>query len=63
MKEIPVVFHNGSTYYYHFITIHCLGENTGKYITFSEPIKKEEDNGIKVSDNDKDITLIKKKKQ
>ena len=49
-KEIPVVFHNGSTYDYHFIIkqlarefkgyFHCLGENTEKYITFSVPIKK-----------------------
>ena len=50
-KEIPVVFHNGSTYDYHFIIkelakefegeFKCLGENTEKYITFSVPIKKE----------------------
>ena len=50
-KEIPVVFHNGSTYDYHFIikqlarefkgNFECLGENTEKYI----PIKKEHDNG------------------
>ena len=49
-KEIPVVFHNGSTYDYHFIIkelvkefdgkFECLGENTKKYITFSAPIKK-----------------------
>ena len=54
-KEIPVVFHNGSTYDYHFIIkqstkefegqFECLGENTEKYITFSAPIKKELDNG------------------
>ena len=54
-KKIPVVFHNGSTYDYHFIIkqlarefkgyFHCLGENTEKYITFSVPIKKEHDNG------------------
>ena len=53
-KEIPVVFHNGSTYDYHFIikqlarelkgNFECLGENTEKYITFSAPIKKEHDN-------------------
>ena len=53
-KEIPVVFHNGSTYDYHFIInklakefdgqLECLGENTEKYITFSVPIKKELDN-------------------
>ena len=49
-KEIPVVFHNGSTYDYHFIIkqlaiefkgeFKCLGENTEKFITFSLPIKK-----------------------
>ena len=54
-KEIPVVFHNGSTYDYHFIikqlarkfkgNFECLGENTEKYITFSVRIKKEHDNG------------------
>ena len=53
-KEIPVVFHNGSTYDYHFIikelvkefdgNFECLGENTGKYITFSVPIKKKIEN-------------------
>ena len=53
-KEIPIVFHNGSTYDYHFIInklakefdgqLECLGENTGKYITFSVPISKELDN-------------------
>ena len=54
-KEIPIVFHNGSTYDYHFIInklakefdgqLECLGENTEKYITFSVPISKELDNG------------------
>ena len=54
-KEIPVVFHNGSKYDYHFIikqlakefkgNFDCLGENTEKYITFSVPIKKELKNG------------------
>ena len=53
-KEIPVVFHNGSTYDYHFIikelakefegNFECLGENTEKYISFSVPIKKMIDN-------------------
>ena len=60
-KEIPVVFHNASTYDYHFIVkqlarefkgyFHCLGENTEKYITFSVPIKKVIDND---NDNDND---------
>ena len=50
-KETPVVFHNGSTYDYHFIikelvkefkgNFDCLGENTEKYITFSVPLKKK----------------------
>ena len=54
-KEIPVVFHNGSVYDYHFIIkelakefdgqFECLGENTEKYITFSVPLKEELDNG------------------
>ena len=44
-QEIPVVFHNGSTYDYHFIIkeltkefegqFECLGENTEKYNFFS----------------------------
>ena len=48
------MFHNGSTYDYHFIirelakefkgNCECLGENTEKYITFSVPIKKKIDN-------------------
>ena len=50
-KKIPVVFHNGSTYDYHFI-INKLAkefygqlEYTEKCITFSVPISKELDNG------------------
>ena len=56
-KEIPVVFHNGSTYDYDFIIkkladesegeFECLGENTERYISFSVPFKKENDNGKK----------------
>ena len=59
-KEIPVVFHNGSTYDYHFIikalvkefngSFECLGENTKKYITFSVPLKK------KIKNKDIEIT-------
>ena len=54
-KEITIVFHNGSSYDYHFITkklakefegqFNFLGENTGKCITFSAPVKKGLDNG------------------
>ena len=50
-NEIPVVFHNASTYDYHFIIkelanefegkLECLGENTEKYKTFSVQIEKE----------------------
>ena len=53
-KESPIVFHNGSTYDYHFVInqlakefdgqLECLGENREKYIIFSVPIKKEIDN-------------------
>ena len=53
-KEIPIVFHNGSIYDYHFIikelvkesegNFECLGENSEKYITFSVPIKKKIEN-------------------
>ena len=53
-KEIPIVFHNGSTYDYHLIikelvtefkgNFECLGENTENYIAFSVPIKKRIEN-------------------
>ena len=53
-NEIPLVFHNGSTYDYHFIikelvkefegNFECLGENTEKYMTFVVPIKKKIEN-------------------
>ena len=59
-KEIPIVFHNGSIYDYHFIinelvkefegNFECLGENTEKYITFSVPIKKKiENKGLEIT--------------
>ena len=57
-KEIPIVFHNGPTYDYHFMikdlvkqfdgNFECLGENTEKYITFSVPLKKEIKNKNKI---------------
>ena len=50
-KKIPIAFHNGSNYDYQFIIkelaeafekqFTCLGESTGKYITFTVSIKKE----------------------
>ena len=50
VKEIPVLFLNGSVYDYHFIIKYlarefkgnseCLGENTEKYISFTVPFKK-----------------------
>ena len=55
-KEIPIAFHKGSTYHYHFIIkqlakefdgqLECSGENTEKkYYTFSVTIKKDLHNG------------------
>ena len=50
-NEIPVVFHNGSNYDYHFMIkelanefegkLECFGEKTEKYKTFFVPIEKE----------------------
>ena len=50
-RKIPIVFHNGSNYDYHFIIkelaeefkkqFTCLGENTEKYKTFTVPIEEE----------------------
>ena len=65
-NEIPVVFHNGSSYDYHFIMkelanefkgqFECFGKNREKYKTFSVPIVKE----IKKIDKDgyEDITTV-----
>ena len=63
VKEIPVVFHNGSAYDYHFIIkylareftghFECLGENTEKYITFSVPFKKVINNENEDNENGK----------
>ena len=64
-NKIPLVFHNGSTYDYHFIIkelaeefegeFECLGKNTEKYITFSVPIKK----GITKTDKDGNDKILK----
>ena len=64
-KEIPVVFHDGSTYDYHLIIkelakefegeLENLSKNTEKYITFSVPIKKE----IRKKDKDGNDKIIK----
>ena len=52
-KNIPIIFHNGSTYDYFIIkelasecegNFEGLGENTEKYMTFSVPIKKRIEN-------------------
>ena len=66
VKEIPVLFHNGSVYDYHFIikysarefksSSECLGENTEKYISFTVPFKevindKEIKYKIRISDS------------
>ena len=50
-KKVPIVFHNGSNYDYHFIIkelaeefkklFTCLGENAEKDLTFTIPIEKE----------------------
>ena len=66
-NKIPIVFHNGSGYDYHFIIkqlarefkgyFYCLGGNTKKYITFSVPIKKlidEDKDNHNDNDNDSD---------
>ena len=62
-KKIPIVFHNGSNYDYHFIIkelaeefkkqFTCLGENTEKYKTFTVPIGKEV---TKIDKNGEEIT-------
>ena len=53
-KDIPIIIHNASYDTYFIINqlaeefkgkLNCIGENMEKYITFSDPIKKEGDNG------------------
>ena len=67
-KEIPVVFHNDSRYYYRFIIkklaeefkeqLECFGENTEKYIVFSVPLEKELDNSKVVTCKIKSIDTL-----
>ena len=69
-KMIPILFHNGSAYDYHFIIrdlarefkyyLECLGENAETYITFSVTIKKVLDKDKK-DDNDSDTDKNEKK--
>ena len=57
-KRIPLVFHNGTNYDYHFIikelakvfegVINCFEENTGKYKTFSVPKTNEVKRLVKI---------------
>ena len=54
-KDIPVVIHNGSNYVFHLIIteltkefrsdMKCIGANTEKYMSFSVPLKKLNENG------------------
>ena len=56
-KKIPIVLHNSSTYDYHFVIKKLAEEfkgefefeNTEKYIAFSVPLKKENDNSKKIT--------------
>ena len=59
LKEIPVVFHNGSIYDYHFkikklaenlkVNLNVWEKKQEKCITFSLPLKKENDNRKKIT--------------
>ena len=58
-KKITIIFHNGSTYDYHFVIeklaeefkdeFECLGENTEKYVTFSVSLNKNNNNSKKIT--------------
>ena len=62
-KRIPIAFHNGPNYDYHFIIEELaeefkkqftyLKENTEKYVTFTVPIEKEV---IRIDKNGEEIT-------
>ena len=61
-KKVPKVFHNRSSYDYHFITKEfaeefkkqstCLGENLEKHITFTVPIQNE---GTRIDKNGEEV--------
>ena len=61
-NEIPVVFRKGPNYDYHFILkelaseFECIGENTRKYKTFSNPIEIEVTNIYK--DGNENVVTI-----
>ena len=61
-KKIPIVFHDGSKYDYHFIIKElaenfkkqytCLGENSAKYITFTvQEVTGTDKNGEEITKN------------
>ena len=64
LKEIPIVFYNGSNYDYHFILkesaegfekqFTCLEGNTEKYIAFSVLIAKEV---TRIDKNEEEVTI------
>ena len=54
-KNIPVIFHNGSTKEFEG-QLECFGENTEKCITFSVPVNKEITK-IDKDDNDKIVNV------
>ena len=70
-NEIPVVFHNGWNYDYHFIVkeltnefkgqFKCRGENAEKHTNFSFPIEKET-RKLEKEGNEDIITISYKKK-
>ena len=66
-NEIPVVYHNASNYYYHFIIkelpnefegqLECLMENTKTFQTFSIPIEVKEVKKIDKDGNESVVTI------